>query len=71
MDTGSSNPVASTTPPVPKGSKKVLFGRDQILAASSIQGIYVIVIAREPGIYGSKLTESEGVAGGQGRFTLP
>ena len=32
---------------------------------------YVIVIAREPGIYGSKPTESEGVARGQGRFTLP
>ena len=28
-------------------------------------------MAREPGIYGSKPTESEGVARGQGRFTLP
>ena len=30
----------------------------------------VIVKARVPGIYGSKLTESEGVARGQGQFTL-
>ena len=33
--------------------------------------VYVIVIAREPGIYGSKPTVSEGVARGQGWFTLP
>ena len=32
---------------------------------------FVIVIARVPGIYGSKRTESEGEARGQGLFTLP
>ena len=31
--------------------------------------IYVIVIAQVPGIYGSKQTESEGVARGRGLFT--
>ena len=30
---------------------------------------YVIVIAQVPGIYGSKQTESEGVARGRGLFT--
>ena len=29
------------------------------------------ICSTEPGIYGSKPTESEGVARGQGRFTLP
>ena len=32
---------------------------------------YVRVIAQLPGIYGSILTESEGVARGQGQFMLP
>ena len=32
---------------------------------------YVIVIAQLTGIYGSKPTESEGAARGQGCFTLP
>ena len=32
---------------------------------------YVIVIAQLTGIYGSKPTESEGVARGQGWFTSP
>ena len=32
-------------------------------------GSYVIVIAQVPGIYGSKQTESQGVAPGQGLFT--
>ena len=37
-----------------------------------VNGIrYVIVIAWVPGIYGSKRTESEGEARGQGLFTLP
>ena len=31
--------------------------------------VYVIVIAQVPGIYGSKQTESEGVARGRGLFT--
>ena len=31
---------------------------------------YVIVKAQLPGIYGSKLTESEGIARGRGWFTL-
>ena len=31
--------------------------------------VYVIVIAQVPGIYGSKQTESEGIAQGQGLFT--
>ena len=36
-----------------------------------VQAPQVIVIARVPGIYGSKRTESEGEARGQGLFTLP
>ena len=31
--------------------------------------VFVIVIAQVPGIYGSKQTESEGVARGRGLFT--
>ena len=31
--------------------------------------VHVIVIAQVPGIYGSKKTESEGVARGRGVFT--
>ena len=38
---------------------------------SIIAILYVIVIARVPEIYGSKRTESEGEARGQGLFTLP
>ena len=39
--------------------------------ACDVQGMrnYVIVIAQVPGIYGSKQTESEGVAQGQSLFT--
>ena len=35
------------------------------------KSVRVIVIARVPGIYGSKRTESEGAARGQGLFMLP
>ena len=35
METGPSQSTGSTTSPVPRGSKKVSFGREQIMAASS------------------------------------
>ena len=40
------------------------------LWVSLLQGV-CYSYSTEPGIYGSKPTESEGVARGQGRFTLP
>ena len=35
METGPSHSTGSTTSPAPRGSKKVSFGREQIMAASS------------------------------------
>ena len=56
-----------SSPCLHTGSNQILEGSQDL--GMKLTQINVIVIAQVPGIYGSKQTESKGVARGRGLFT--